>query len=122
MRTHRQIKIYRSPRCLTPLKARWPVDIFSAVIIIIVACHFALNNDTPSAKDDLDDNASYSDNSSVKETGNKAFITSISDISGGIAKATLETDKGVSYNAIIDTKGNVKYICTESEHFIYVPT
>jgi len=97
--------------------------IFSAVIIIIVGCYFALNNDTPSAKDDSDDNASYSsDNSSVIETGDKAFITSISDISGGIAKATLETDKGVSYNAIIDTKGNVKYICTESEHFIYVPT
>ena len=97
-------------------------SIFLAVVIIVVSCYFVLNNDTPSAKDDSDDNATYSDNSSVIKTSDKAFITSISDISGGIAKATLETDKGVSYDAIIDTKGNVKYICKQSEHFIYAPT
>lgn len=50
-----------------------------------------------------------------------AFISSVSDISGGVAEATLETEDGKSYNAIIDIDGNVRYICDKSEKIIYAP-
>lgn len=57
----------------------------------------------------------------VLALGKNTYISTLSDISGGIAQATIKTGLGTYYEAIIDTNGNAKYVCDASEQIIYAP-
>lgn len=97
-------------------------------IIVTIALASGEGNDKNSNNDISGQGSSeyvdFDNTAETKKLKNKdviAFISSVSDISGGVAEATLETENGKSYNAIIDIDGNVRYICDESENFIYTP-
>ncbi len=102
------------------------------IIGIIINVVLASNKDNSSDKNNnsigdygTSNNADSDNTNATQQPENKeviAFISSVSDISDGVAKATLETEDGKSYDAIIDIDGNVRYICEKSEYFIYAPT
>lgn len=75
------------------------------------------NSDSTKNTDDVSD-----ETQNVEKKDTAAFISSVSDISGGVAKATLETEDGTSYEAIIDLEGNIRYICSAQESFVYAPS
>ena len=94
------------------------------IIGIIITIALVSGSDNDISGQGSSEYVEYNDPAETKKPEKKdvmAFISSASDISGGVAEATLETEDGKSYNAIIDIDGNVRYICDESENFIYAP-
>lgn len=90
-----------------------------AVLIIgsIITLIITEGNDNPSADNSIGEYRTFDDEKEIT-----SFISHVDDISGGVSKATLETQDGKSYEAIIDIKGNIRYMCDELEYFLYAPT
>ncbi len=117
--------IFKNKKLMIILSGIVAVLIIGVIIALIITSGKDNSEDYSSVGEyvtfeDENDDTTVNKNNDSKET--TAFISYVDDISGGVAKATLETQDGKSYQAIIDIKGNVRYVCDESESFFYAPT
>lgn len=101
--------------------------IIIAIAIQLISCNNTSqvsgnNIDSAHGTSDNENNNLIEENQTIENDGNMASITILHEFSGGVSNATLQTNDGISYEALIDIGGNVRYLCDESEYIFYSPT